>query len=298
MTPLHRGYNGSLGYLSGGEDHFTQVQRGNIFGQSGVDMWGTDKPAYGKNGTYGAYTYSAEISAIIQAHDQATPLFMYIATQVMHAPFQTTAEFQSLFPNTTYTPNYAVYNGMGAAADGMFANTTQALREKDMWGNTLVVMSSDNGGPVAKVSSGGNSNNYPLRGGKLTEFEVSARLSLALASPVSWLPALPCAEHVGAHGVVERVLAALHISKSSPCDLTTLGTHALWDRVGSAWPPLCQVGSSRPKSEANRATATYTCAIGTPRCCHSLGLTPWAPRTRRGCPLWTASTCGRTSPAT
>lgn len=55
MTPLHRGNNSSLGYLSGGEDHFTQVQRGNIFGVAGVDLWATGAPAYGRNGTYSAY---------------------------------------------------------------------------------------------------------------------------------------------------------------------------------------------------------------------------------------------------
>ena len=81
MTPHSRGFNTSLGYLSGGEDHFTQVQRGNIFGVSGVDLWATKAPAYGKNGSYSAYTYSTEIERIIGAHDPKAPLFVYIAPQ-------------------------------------------------------------------------------------------------------------------------------------------------------------------------------------------------------------------------
>jgi arylsulfatase A-like enzyme len=38
-----------------------------------------------------------------------------------------------------------------------------------MWANTLIVMTSDNGGPSGV--DGGNANNWPLRGGKKTEFE-------------------------------------------------------------------------------------------------------------------------------
>lgn len=142
----------SLGYLSGGEDHYTQVQKGNIFGQRGVDLYRTDRPAYGENGTYGAYIYNAELQRII-ANNSVTergaaaaagkPLFIYCALQDQHAPEQVTPEFQSLF-NSSYTESYAIYNGMGSAADSVFGNATRALKQHGLWENTLVVMSSDN----------------------------------------------------------------------------------------------------------------------------------------------------------
>lgn len=40
----------------------------------------------------------------------------------------------------------AVYNGMGAAADSLFGNVTQSMKDRGMWDNTLVLMTSDNGG--------------------------------------------------------------------------------------------------------------------------------------------------------
>lgn len=48
------------------------------------------------------------------------------------------------------------------------------LRKKDMWDDTLLVVSSDNGGPEYP---GGGANNYPLRGGKLTDWLGGIRVS-------------------------------------------------------------------------------------------------------------------------
>ena len=48
--PVNRGFNRSIGYLSGAEDHYTQTVGSN------VDLWQDDAPAYGKNGTYGGYS--------------------------------------------------------------------------------------------------------------------------------------------------------------------------------------------------------------------------------------------------
>ena len=48
----------------------------------GVDLWKTDKPAYGYNGTYSGITFSAEVQRVIANHDPTkAPLFMYIALQ-------------------------------------------------------------------------------------------------------------------------------------------------------------------------------------------------------------------------
>ena len=54
MTPVGRGFNSSLGYLTGGEDHYTQFQTGAL-GCKAVDLYETDHPAYHRNGTYGKF---------------------------------------------------------------------------------------------------------------------------------------------------------------------------------------------------------------------------------------------------
>ena len=54
---------------------------------------------------------------------------------------------------------------------------SQALRQKGMWENTLLVYTSDNGGPAGRLASGHSGNNFPLRGGKTNFFEGGVRVS-------------------------------------------------------------------------------------------------------------------------
>eukprot|EP01063_Lacrimia_lanifica_P008670 TRINITY_DN1571_c0_g1_i2.p1 TRINITY_DN1571_c0_g1~~TRINITY_DN1571_c0_g1_i2.p1 ORF type:complete len:1106 (+),score=165.84 TRINITY_DN1571_c0_g1_i2:560-3877(+) len=177
MTPHNRGFNTSLGYLAGAEDHFTQMQLTGESGCHGVDLWDTDKPAYGKNGTYSEFTYNKRAQAIIAAHDSSVPLFLYVASQTMHAPQQVPAYYSSMYPSPRYDADYAIMNGMATVSDSLLGNITDALKAKEMWGHTLVVHLSDNGGPAGKASSGHSGNNWPLRGGKTNNFEGGIRIA-------------------------------------------------------------------------------------------------------------------------
>ena len=55
-------------------------------------------------------------------------------------------------------------HGMVYLLDEVIGNITSLLKSKGLWSNTLVVVSTDNGGPLPLDESG--SNNTPLRGGK------------------------------------------------------------------------------------------------------------------------------------
>eukprot|EP00931_Biecheleriopsis_adriatica_P097190 TRINITY_DN70936_c0_g1_i1.p1 TRINITY_DN70936_c0_g1~~TRINITY_DN70936_c0_g1_i1.p1 ORF type:complete len:179 (+),score=36.15 TRINITY_DN70936_c0_g1_i1:77-538(+) len=55
---------------------------------------------------------------------------------------------------------------MGAIAD--------AMKAKGMWDDTLIIFTSDNGGPVYEP---GSANNYPLKGGKYTDWEGGVRVN-------------------------------------------------------------------------------------------------------------------------
>lgn len=50
--------------------------------------------------------------------------------------------------------------------DEAIMNMTQALKDSGMWNNTLLVFTTDNGGPVFK-----GANNAPLRGSKGSMYE-------------------------------------------------------------------------------------------------------------------------------
>ena len=60
------------------------------------------------------------------------------------------------------------YHAMVNYLDDVVGELTRALKKKGMWDNLLFVTSSDNGGPVHENCG---ANNYPLKGGKLTDWQ-------------------------------------------------------------------------------------------------------------------------------
>lgn len=187
MTPVGRGFDSSLGYLQGSEDHYTQVAS-YADGCKGIDLYRSTGPAYGYNGTYSSFLYTREVDRVVEAHVPANgPLMMYVALQVMHAPNAVPVQYSDIYPSPQYSSDYAVYNGMGYAADHVLRNTTLALKNKGLWDNTLLLYSSDNGGPSGNTVSGKAANNWPLRGGKQTAWEGGVRVAAFVSG--GFLPA-------------------------------------------------------------------------------------------------------------
>ena len=164
-------------FLNGNEDHYSHY-----FGiEKGFDLW-EDKGNLYDNTTYGGHLYAEHALESIASFDASThtALFMYVAFQNTHAPFQVPASYLNASRATHH--NKQTYLAMGTFMDEAIGNITAALKAKGMWDNTLVLFSADNGG---EVSAAGN--NYPLRGGKYTDFAGGTR-NVAFASG-GWLPA-------------------------------------------------------------------------------------------------------------
>eukprot|EP01084_Bolivina_argentea_P042852 78988_1 len=173
-TPLGRNFSQSLGYICAGmEDHYTQSWSQGVGNESckGTDIWETDRPGFKDNGTYGGYLYGTRAVNIINAHPSQhpnNPLFMYLATQNNHSPWEVPQEYINQFNSSWYQLQRTVA-GMSLFEDGLIANVTKALKANGMWDNTLLIITSDNGGPSG--SDGSAANNSPLRGGKYSDFQ-------------------------------------------------------------------------------------------------------------------------------
>lgn len=157
QQPHGVGFDRSLGYMNGACDHYTQEDREDGCSNSPkgsktkkpptVDIWDTDRPGYGLNGTYGDYMYVGRaVETIVQHNASAAPLFYYLAMQCAHAPMEAPDRFKDLYDKKT-TPNVIEYAFSSVIDEGL-ANVTRALKTKGMWDNTLLVVSSDNGGPA------------------------------------------------------------------------------------------------------------------------------------------------------
>ena len=174
--PTGRGFDSSFGYYHHANDYYTE-QTGQCEGTMIVDLWDTDKPAHGVNGTgpdnYEEGLFKQRVLDIVNNHDTSTPLFLYYAPHIVHAPLEVPDSYLNKF-SFIDDKDRQIYHAMVNYLDDVVGELVDALKKKGMWNNTLFVTSSDNGGPVYP---GGGANNYPLKGGKLSDWQGGLRVN-------------------------------------------------------------------------------------------------------------------------
>jgi arylsulfatase I/J len=146
-TPKGRGFNTSLGYFHHQNDYYTEAMGVCLLGlEYPVDLWDTDKPAYGMNGTaYEEQLFSSQVLEIIKNHDFSQPLFLYYAPHIAHEPLEVPKEYEEKF-GFIDDKTRRLYHAMVNYLDDVIGNITEALIKKGVWNDTLMVVSSDNGG--------------------------------------------------------------------------------------------------------------------------------------------------------
>lgn len=191
FTPAGRGFNTSLGFLSGSEEHFShkkgavrcQASRPlNCSAKCAVDLWSTNAPATKYDGEYSAYIYTEETLRIIEAGSSpdADPFYVYLAYANTHEPLEAPQKYLDLYPATMVPPSRRMLGAMVSAMDEGIGNITDALKLAGLWSSTLLVWIADNGGPDGAGTSGAKAaqcaaNNYPLRGGKGSGYQGGVR---------------------------------------------------------------------------------------------------------------------------
>ena len=111
---------------------------------------------------------------VVNKHaDPAQPLFVYLAMHDTHSPYQCTDKWMD---KRVKQPLRQLMQCMLTCTDDATGRLVSALKTKGMWANTLMVWSSDNGGPQYW-----GANNHPLRGGKGTDFQGGVRTAAFVA---------------------------------------------------------------------------------------------------------------------
>mmetsp|Transcript_84125 Transcript_84125/g.132832 ORF Transcript_84125/g.132832 Transcript_84125/m.132832 type:complete len:538 (-) Transcript_84125:46-1659(-) len=180
-TPMGRGYETWFGYYHHANDYWTQevASSGPQACGSLVDLWNTTAPARNRNGTgYEEEMFTNNTLNIIDRHDTSEPLFLFHAFHQIHSPLEVPAEWENRF-KFIWNKDRRKYAAMVAYMDDALGKIVQKLKSKGMWENTLMVVSSDNGGPtyyVPKIGFGGASN-APLKGGKMSDWEGGVRVN-------------------------------------------------------------------------------------------------------------------------
>ena len=208
-TPQGRGYDTSLNYFGHANWMYSQREwegshnnNTNFPGPGIVDLWDTDKPANTLNGTvYEEYLFRDRMLSILNNHDQSKPLYLNYDSKVAHYPLQAPPDYQEKMVGIDQM-NRKVYWSMVRFLDDQLKNITDTMKALGMWENTLMVLSSDNGGyvnpesgpcntttgtsgpPTSDMGHGpacfngeAGASNYPLRGGKYSVFEGGIRVN-------------------------------------------------------------------------------------------------------------------------
>eukprot|EP00117_Sycon_ciliatum_P033144 scpid65228/ scgid25566/ Arylsulfatase B; N-acetylgalactosamine-4-sulfatase len=177
-TPTGRGFDTTFGYFHHANDFYTEKAGGCMYEKHRhsdiTDLWMTDGPAVGFNGTiYEEEMFKKHVLDILSSHPVDTPLFLYYAPHIVHAPLEVPQSYQDKF-SFIDDETRLKYHAMVNYLDDVIGNLTKALHDRNMWNDTLIIVSSDNGGPEYP---GGGANNFPLRGGKMSNWQGGVRVN-------------------------------------------------------------------------------------------------------------------------
>jgi len=160
--PTKRGFDHQYGHYNGALDYFTHVR------DDGFDWHRDDKENHDEG--YSTELVGKEASRLIRERDKNKPLFLYVPFNGVHAPHQVPDSYAA--PYDQFKGKRKTYAGMVSALDQAVGQIVDSLREQKILDNTLIVFSSDNGGPQPGVVT----SNGPLRAGKGTVFEGGVRV--------------------------------------------------------------------------------------------------------------------------
>ncbi|BFG03161.1 arylsulfatase B [Drosophila madeirensis] len=223
-TPLYRGFSSHVGFWSGHHDYndHTAVEK-HLWG---LDMRNGTDVAYNLHGQYTTDVITRHSVSVIANHEAAKgPLFLYVAHAAGHSgnPYNPLPVSDDDVMKQDHIIHYKRrrYAAMVAKMDDSVGLIVEQLRKKNMLENSIIVFSSDNGGPAQGFNLNFASN-YPLRGVKNTLWEGGVRAAGLVWSPLlekrrrvldetmhisDWLPTLM--EAAGGHPALANLSQGL-----------------------------------------------------------------------------------------
>ncbi|MES2705673.1 MAG: arylsulfatase [Verrucomicrobiota bacterium] len=167
--PTKRGFDHQYGHYNGALDYYTHLRDG------GFDWHRDDKE--NRDEGYATELVGREAARLIRGRDKAKPLFLYVPFNGVHAPHQVPERYLALYPDLK--GNRRIYAAMITALDDAVGDIAKAIESEKLSNNTLIVFSSDNGGPNPRKLSG----NGVLRAGKGSVYEGGVRVAAFAAWP-------------------------------------------------------------------------------------------------------------------
>eukprot|EP00466_Bigelowiella_natans_P019759 jgi/Bigna1/88720/estExt_fgenesh1_pg.C_370046 len=214
--PKNRGYDSWLGYWHHWNDYWTHYEEEDTCNGSKLrDLWkynsSYDGPAFeAKNGgncsqenqqpegeicVYEEEMFKSEAFQIVRDHASShkeEPLFLFWSLHLVHAPNQVPDSYLEKFKHVD-DPRRRVVNAMVYYMDEEIGEMIRLLKNEtagtNIWNQTLVVIHSDNEGPLearedAIRNESSLANNWPLTGGKGSNWEGGIRVNALVSGGI------------------------------------------------------------------------------------------------------------------
>lgn len=199
-SPNARGFDSFFGFLEGAFAYTAHASSGS-------------KAALrdGKPATMPAHTTEAFTKEAVDFIDQhkSSPFFIYASYNAVHAPLQTTQAYLDRVKGIK-DPDRRTYLAMLLALDDGVGEIVKALERNGLRQNTLIVFTSDNGGPTWQTTS----TNGPLNGVKVTTLEGGIRVPTIF----SWPGVVPQGRTSATVGIGMDITATALRAANAPTD--------------------------------------------------------------------------------
>ena len=184
LAERQRGFDFAYGPLIGEIDYFTHTQHG-------VLDWRRNGKPLVETG-YSTTLLGDDAVGLIRAHDPKTPLFLYLAFNAPHTPYQAPQSDLDRY-KAIADPSRRTYAAAITAMDDEIGRVVAALDKRGMRDNTLIVFQSDNGGTrnpmfagegdMSKIKIPNDNGPYPRRQGLALRGRDAGRRARQLAGP-------------------------------------------------------------------------------------------------------------------
>eukprot|EP00794_Sanderia_malayensis_P018116 gene18116-19926_t len=183
--PLKRGFDSFFGCYSGRGDYWDHSSEAGEF--DGLDLRNGDAPVLNEWGNYSTTMFTDVAVDKIMQHTDSDPMFLMVSHLAVHsanskAPLQAPDEDLQLFTDVKHAGR-KTYLAMVSSLDRSVGRIYDALKEKEMLDNTIIIFTTDNGG-ASKDFDSNQGSNYPLRGMKTHLYEGGVRGAGFVYSPL------------------------------------------------------------------------------------------------------------------
>ncbi len=179
FRPQDRGFNEAIYHGGGGVQQTPDIWNNNYFDDT-----------YFRNGTpeqFKGYCTDVWFNEAIKFIDnnKNTPFYIHLAPNAAHSPFNVPDKYAKLYKDAPLTKTQKRFYGMITNIDDNFGKLVAYLKEKNLYNNTIIVFSTDNGSANAIHKERGQVLGYNagLRGLKGSHYDGGHRVPCFISWP-------------------------------------------------------------------------------------------------------------------